>query len=78
MSLTGLDRMLELEDQAERRVIDKQKWLLMRLNKADLLVLAKHYKIAHPEHYTAPHDWKFGGKEELCGELAEKMVGYDA
>jgi len=63
-----------MEHQLECQLIDAQKKLLMRLNKAELLVLAKHYAIKHPEDYTAPRDWKFGGKEDLAGLIAEKMV----
>jgi hypothetical protein len=70
----GLDRLLEMEHQLECQVIDAQKKLLMRLNKAELLVLAKHYAIKHPEDYTAAREWQFGGKEELAGEIAAKMV----
>jgi hypothetical protein len=60
--------------QIELAGIAKQKMLLMRLNKADLLVLAKHYKIAMPEIFVEPHEYKHGGKEELCLEIAEKML----
>jgi gentisate 1,2-dioxygenase len=62
-------------DDANRLALDRQKALLMKLNKGELVVLANHFKIKHPEDYTAPHHWKYGGKEELAGEIAEIMVG---
>jgi len=70
----GLDQLLEMEHRLECQLIDAQKKFLMRLNKAELLVLAKHYAIKHPADYTAPRDWQFGGKDELAGMIAEKMV----
>ncbi len=62
-------------DEADRTAIAQQRRLLMRLNRAELVVLANHYGIKNVTDYTAPHDWKFGGKEELAGEIAERMTG---
>jgi len=70
----GVDRILDLMDEADRTAIAKQKALLMRLNRAELVVLANHYGIKNVTDYTAPHDWKFGGKEELACEIAEHMI----
>jgi len=73
-ALDVLDRMLEMEDRIEREAIEKQKRLLMRLNRAELLCLAKHYEIKNPHYYADPGDWKYGGKESLAEEIAERMV----
>jgi hypothetical protein len=70
----GFDRMLEMQDRIEREAIDRQKRLLMKLNRADLLCLAKHYEIKDAHYYAEPGDWRFGGKEELAGEIAERMM----
>ena len=70
----GVDRILDIMDEADRRALAQQKTLLMRLSRAELVVLANHYGIKNVTDYTAPHDWKFGGKEELAGEVAEHMI----
>lgn len=70
----GIDRLLDLEHRSERRAINQQKRLLMKLNRAELIVLARHFGIKNIEFYIEPRDWKFGGKEELAGEIAEIMV----
>ncbi len=69
-----LERYLQMIHEEERGVIEAQKRLLMRLNKQELIVLAKHYKIADVHFYTEPGEWAHGGKEELAGEIAEKMT----
>jgi len=72
--IDGIDKILEWIDDCDRAEIAHQKRLIMRLNKAEILCLAKHYKIKDTRFYTAPGDWKFGGKEELAGEIAERML----
>lgn len=59
---------------AERTALDRQKRLLMKLKKAELLVLARHFEIKDTQFYVEPGDWQHGGKEELAGEIAERMA----
>ena len=41
---------------------------LLKLNKHDLLVLARHFKIPYPEDFV--DSWSHGGKEELARTIA--------
>jgi hypothetical protein len=64
-------------DALSRRQIAAQKKLLMRLNRAELRVLADHYKMPASlvRWCFEPHDYRHGGKEEICEEIAQIMVG---
>ena len=68
--MDDLDAFERMCMELDHRRIEKQKKLLMRLNKAELFVLAKHYKLK-PEYFT--DGWQGGGKAELCLEIAELM-----
>lgn len=73
MSDVGL-AMMEAELRADLEAVQKQTALLMKLNKAELLCLAKHYGIRGVQFFTGPGEWRDGGKEELAMEIAEKML----
>ena len=45
---------------------------LMKLNQAELLVLARHYKLSRPEDYR--EGWQRNGKLTLVSELAAIMI----
>lgn len=45
---------------------------VMKLNKAELLTLAKHYRLGNLDLYR--DGWQSGGKLDLCHELAERMA----
>jgi len=71
----GFDRLLEWEHRSHMTAVLKQSALLQRLNKAEILCLARHFKLKNPEWYAEAGDWKYGGKIDLCNEIAEIMVG---
>ena len=59
---------------ASRVAVVRQKILLMRLDRDELIGLAKHFGIKARDQYTLRRDWNFGGKDELCGQLAARMI----
>lgn len=68
------EQVFKFQDQVYRRALENQAWLLRKLNRADLVCLAKHFKIKDVRFYTEPGDWQHGGKEELVLEIASIMV----
>lgn len=70
------DEMLAAFDRLDHLEHDGHFRSLKKLNKAELRVLAKHYGIKEVEVYF--DDWKHGGKDELCHDLADYMMNGEA
>lgn len=69
---TEFDAWEEMEHRVYMRAIDAQKAKLLKLNKAELLCLAVHFKVPYPDDYR--EGWACGGKLDLAIEIARIMV----
>jgi len=70
---TELEAFDRIEMEYNHRLVTAQIEKLKKLNKAELFVLAKHFKITHYEDFA--ENWSRYGKDELCEEIAQIMVG---
>jgi hypothetical protein len=68
-----IDREIEILDNLDRFLAERQRKLLMKLNKRDLKILAMHYQIPNLQVYF-DDGWMHGGKEELCREIVSAMM----